>query len=105
MSNTLGIDFEFDQIEQENDWGQTIIHNGCKLAAVVSLPTESRSFEPDGSGYFISRVLVVSIRKSLIGAVSIGEKLTYEGDEYRIDDLGPADETGMYYLNCTGLAL
>ncbi len=106
MSNGLGIDFEFDQIEQETDWGQTITFNGCALPAVVSLPTESRNFEPDGTGFFVSRVLTVSIRRSVIGAdLTIGEKLTYEGDQYRIDDLGPADETGMYYLNCTGLAL
>jgi hypothetical protein len=106
MSNGLGIDFEFDQVEQECDWGQTIIYNGKPYPAVVSLPTESRNFEPDGTGFFISRLLTLSVRKSAIGtAVAIGDKLTYEGDQYRIDDLGPADETGMYYLNCTGLTL
>ncbi len=106
MSNGLGIDFEFDQIEQECDWGQTITRDGIAYPAVVSLPTEARQFEADGSGFFITRNLTVSIRRAILPAVfAVGDKLTYEGDVYRVDDLGPADETGMYYLTCSGTTL
>jgi len=100
----MGIDFDADKTEQANDWGQTITYGGSNYPAIVSLPDSARDFDEDGSGYILTRTLVVEVSKAKLGTgLAIGEKITFEGDVYRIEDLGPYDETGWYYLTCTGV--
>jgi hypothetical protein len=106
MANTMGIDFDADKTEQQRDWGQQVTYSGTVYDAIVSIPTEGRDFESDGSGYYVTRSLIIEISKAKIGtAVATGDTFTYEGDTFRVSDLGPEDESGWYYLTLQGEAL
>jgi len=104
MANTLGIDYEADHKELEADRGLTVTYGGVDYSAIVSLPRESREYESDGSGYYVARSLMVTIRMSLVSGISVGEKITYDGTQYRIAEIMQESDTGIYHLTCEGLS-
>jgi hypothetical protein len=105
MGNTLGIDYDFDHAEQESDRGLEITWNGKTYPAIVSVPTEAREYEEDGSGYFVSRNIVATVRKSVMGsAIPVGDKVTYDGTVYRVADIGSDTEQAAHILTCKGKA-
>jgi len=106
MANTLGIDYAADHAEQERDRGLFITWNGDDYSALVSVPTMLRTFEDDGSGYFETKILTVSIRSCIISSdIKIGDKLTYSGAEYRISEKMVDEDSEWYLFSCEGLTL
>lgn len=104
MPNTLGIDYAADHEEQERDRGLEITYGGNDYPAIVSVPTFGREFEADGSGYYVTKTITVTVRIAVIGeSVANGEKITYDGEEYRIGDVSKDTESGWYILQCEGV--
>lgn len=104
MGNTLGIDYAADHAEQERDRGLFVTWMGAEYSALVSVPTLSRDWEGDGSGVNSIKILNVSIRTCIISdAIKIGDKFTYSGAQYRIDEMATDEDTQYYLFNCVGL--
>lgn len=90
----------------ENDLGQSITYSGNNYKAVVSIPFESRQYDDDTSGYFISRMIEVSVRVNLIGnTIAVGEKIIYDTDTYRIVERTQDSTRGLIKLRCEGESL
>ena len=105
MGNTLGIDFDTDAREIEQDAGAEITWNGANYPAVVSEPMQARDYEDDGSGHYVTRLITVSVRRAVIGnTIAIGDKITYDGTQYRIEDKTGDTEHAAHLLHCKGLA-
>jgi len=104
--NSIGIDFALDHEEFERDFGQVITYSSVEYPAVVSVPTSARQYEADGSGYYVERILDVSIRISQIGnSIAVGEKITFDGIDYRVQERTQDSGRSLVRLHCIGEAV
>lgn len=109
MSYGLGIDYEADHEEMENDRGATIKFRGVTISALVSIPDIGREFDDEAVGYSRTANLRVSVRDSEIPSVGYmpiksGEKLEYDKQTYRIENV-VHDSTALVTLcECIGEA-
>ena len=105
MSNTLGIDYDADSKEIEQDQGSVIKWKGKTYAATTSIPTVGRVYEDDGSGYYIMRHMICSLRKSIIGTkIAQGDEIEYDGNVYRVESKAYDTESASHVMTCKGQA-
>jgi hypothetical protein len=109
MSSGLGIDYAADHAEQELDREITIKFRGREISAIASIPEQTRQFEDDATGFYEAAVIRVSIRNSVIRShgstpVKAGEKILYDGSEYRIRAVTNDTQTAVTLCDCEGVA-
>jgi hypothetical protein len=105
MANTLGIDFDADNKEIEQDLGNVIKWHGKTYPAATSIPTVGRVYEDDGSGYYIMRHMICSVRRSVIGTtIAQGDEIEYDGNVYRVESKSYDTESASHVMTCKGEA-
>ena len=101
--NTLGLDYDADSKEIEQDLGSVIKWHGKTYAATTSIPTEGRVYEDDGSGFYIMRHMICSVRRNVIGTkIAQGEEIEYDGNVYRIESIAYDTESASHVMTCKG---
>jgi hypothetical protein len=89
MANTIGIDFDDDLREINDDIGQAFTWpatNGSNYTAQIDAVTEAREFPDTGAGWLSDDALTIVVRTSLFtsGTPQKGDKILYRGGTYRI---------------------
>lgn len=94
----LSVNWDADLAHAINDLPSTVTLGGSDYSAVVDDLSTGQNAELDG--IFPEADVLVHLRTSEVGTVSVGSKLTYSGKEYRVVKVETTPEGAETRLIC-----
>lgn len=98
----LNIPFDADLAMAEADLPQTVTLAGITYSACVNDPTHGQDLEMQGIAG--ESDLSVTIRVSVLAAVTIGTRLVYNSRNYRVDRVNYSPCGAAYRLECVDIS-